>query len=251
VGRVHVSLGVRTPGANGSSYEPELFGSVPADAVAALSFGGTQGTLDRLEGAVDVDAISSALQDAVGVSLDGVLDALSGEALLYVREGGADLPEVTLVLAPPDVEKAFDDVDRVVRRLAEQTGEQVRTRTEGSLTVSELRLEGVSLAYARLDDAVIVTTGPTGIGDFLGDGPKLADADAFTTAAERVELGDRTRGFAYVDIDGLIPLVESLAGQEALPAEAREVLATLDSFILQGSGDGDTTTLSGFLRVTR
>jgi hypothetical protein len=29
------------------------------------------------------------------------------------------------------------------------------------------------------------------------------------------------------------------------------VLATLDSFILQGSGDGDTTTLSGFLRVTR
>ena len=247
---VHLSMSVRTPGANGSSYEPELFGSVPADAVAALSFGGTQGMLDRLEGAVDVDAISSALEDAVGVSLDGVLDALSGEALLYVREGGADLPEVTLVLAPPDVEKAFDDVDRVVRRLAEQSGEQVRTRTDGSLTVSELRVEGVSLAYARLDDAVIVTTGPTGIADFLGDGPKLADADAFTTAAERVELRDRTRGFAFVDIDGLIPLAESLAGEEA-PAEAREVLATLDSFILQGSGDGDTTTLSGFLRVTR
>jgi hypothetical protein len=248
---VHLSMSVRTPGANGSSYEPELFRGVPADTVAALSFGGTQGALDRLEGAVDLDAISSTLEDAVGVSLDGVLDALSGEALLYVREGGADVPEVTLVLAPPDVGNAFDDVDRVVRRLAEQSGEQVRTRTEASLTVSELRVEGVSLTYARLDDAVIVTTGPTGIADFLGDGPKLAEAEAFTTAAARVELGERTRGFAYVDIDGLVPLVESLAGEEAVPAEARDVLTTLDSFILQGSGDGDTTTLSGFLGVTR
>ena len=49
---VHFSVGVRTPGGNGSSYEPELFERVPADAVAALSFGGTQGTLDRIEGAV-------------------------------------------------------------------------------------------------------------------------------------------------------------------------------------------------------
>jgi hypothetical protein len=44
--------------------------------VAALSFGGTQGLLDRVEGAVDVDEISSALEETVGVSLDGVLDAL-------------------------------------------------------------------------------------------------------------------------------------------------------------------------------
>ena len=102
-----------------------------------------------------------------------------------------------------------------------------------------------------VDDSVMVTTGPTGIADFLGDGPKLVDDDAFTNAADRVELGDRTRGFAYVDIDGLVPLVESLAGPDAVPAEARDVLGTLDSLILQGSGDGETTTLSGFLRVTR
>ena len=125
---VHLSVGVRTPGGNGSSYEPELFERVPADAVAALSFGGTQGTLDRIEGAVDVDAVSSALEDAVGVSLDGVLEALSGEGLLYVREGGEDLPEVTVVLAPPDPAKTFDTVDRVARTLAKETGAEVRTR---------------------------------------------------------------------------------------------------------------------------
>jgi len=96
-----------------------------------------------------------------------------------------------------------------------------------------------------------VTTGPTGIADFLGDGPKLQDAASFTAAAERVGLGGRTRGFAYVDLDGVIPLVESHGGTGALPAEAREVLEALDSFVLQASGDGPTAQLSGFLRVTR
>jgi hypothetical protein len=248
---VFLSVGVRTPEGNGSSYEPELFPRVPADAVAALSFGGTQGALDQIEGAVDVDAISSALEDAVGVSLDGLVEALSGEGLAYLREGGAEIPEVTLVLAPPDAAEAFENVDRMARRLAQQADAEVRTRTDGALTVNELQVEGVSLTYAKLDDAVIATTGPTGIADFLGDGPKLTDAEAFMTAADRVELGDRTRGFAYIDIDGLIPLVESLAGQNAVPAEARDALGAVDSFILQASGDGETTTLSGFLRVTR
>lgn len=249
---VHLSMGIRTPGDNGSSYEPELVERVPADAVAVVSFGGTQGILDRVEDAVDVDAISNVLQDAVGVSLDSLVEALSGEGVLYVREGVEDVPEVTLVLAPPDAGEAFDSVNRVARRVAEQTGEQVRTRAEGALTVHELRAEGITVTYARLDDdRVIVTTGASGIADFLSDGPKLADADGFETAAERVELGERTRGFAYVDIDGVVPLVEGLAGQEAVPDEAREVLETLDSFILLASGDGPTTRLSGFLRVTR
>jgi hypothetical protein len=158
---------------------------------------------------------------------------------------------VTVVLAPPDTSKAFQTVDKVARSLAEQGGAEVRARTEGALTLYELTVEGMTVTYARLDDSVIVTTGPSGIADFLGDGPKLVDDGAFTSAAERVELGDRTRGFAYVDIDGLVPLIESLAGPEAVPAEAKDVLGVLDSLILQGSGDGDTTTLSGFLRVTR
>ncbi len=248
---VHVALGVQAPEGTGqSSYEPELVERVPADAVAVLSFGGTQGLFDRIQGAVPLDEVSEVLGKTIGVSLEGLTDALSGEGALYVRPGGEEMPEVTLVLAPPDVQKAFGTVDRVARRLAQEAGQQVRTRQDGALTVNELTVEGFQLSYARLEDAVIVTTGPEGIDEFLGDGPKLADADGFSAAAERVGLGDRTRGFAYVDIDGLIPFVESVAGSETVPPEARDVLTSLDSLILQADGEGTTTELHGFLRVS-
>ncbi len=246
---VLVSVGVRTPGENGTSYEPKLLDRVPANAVALLSFGGTQGVLDQVQKAVDVDRISSVLEGTIGVSLDRVVEALSGEGVVYVRGSGEGMPEVTVVLAPPDADEAFDTVDGIARRLAEQSGGRVQERTGGPATLYELEVEGVTVTYARADDAVVVTTGRTGVADFVGDGPKLRDAPSFTTAAEQVGLGERTRGFAYVDIDGLIPLVEGLGGT-AVPPEAREVLTELDSFVLQASGDGPTAQLHGFLRVT-
>jgi hypothetical protein len=247
---VLLSVGVRTPGENGTSYEPTLLERVPADAVALLSFGGTQGALDRVQGAVDVDEISSFLEGTVGVSLDGLLEALSGEGAVYVRGSGEAMPEVTIVLAPPDPDDAFDTVDHAARRLAEQSGTRVETRTVGGVTTYALQVEGVTVSYARVDDSVAVTTGAAGIADLVGGGPKLEDSEAFTAAAERVGLEGRTRGFAYVDLDGLIPLVEGLGGAEALPAEGRDILEGLDSLVLQSSGDGPTTQLSGFLRVS-
>ena len=82
-----VAMGARTPDGNDTHYEPTLFRRVPADAVAAVSFGGTQGALDRLQGQVDVDGLSQMIEEATGVSLDGIVDALSGEGVLYVRPG--------------------------------------------------------------------------------------------------------------------------------------------------------------------
>ncbi|MET0561214.1 MAG: DUF3352 domain-containing protein, partial [Gaiellaceae bacterium] len=101
-----VAIGARTPDGNDTHYEPTLFRRVPGDAVAALSFGGTQGALDRIQGQVDVDSLSQMIDDATGVSLDGIVDALSGEGVLYVRPGET-LPEVTLALAPPDPDKTW------------------------------------------------------------------------------------------------------------------------------------------------
>lgn len=243
-----VALGMRTPDGGDTHYEPELFGRVPVDAVAAVSFGGTQGALDRLQGQIDLGELSKSIEEATGVSLDGIVDALSGEGVLYVRPDGK-LPEVTLALAPPNPDEAWSTVDRLVRKLAAEMETTVTTSAENGLTVSKLVVDDVTIRYARLDaDTVVVTSGEDALAILAGGGPKLADSDGFRSAAEDVELEDRTKGFVYLDVDGMLPLIEDLAG-ESLPAEARDGIAAIDSFVLQTSGDGDTTRVSGFVRV--
>ena len=243
-----VAMEARTPGGNDTHYEPTLFRSVPTDAVAAVSFGGTQGALDRLQGQVDVDGLSQMIEDATGVSLDGIVDALSGEGVLYVRPG-ENLPEVTLALAPPDPDETWDTVDRLARKLASEMQATVTTSIENGLEVSTLVVEDVTVRYARLDaDTIVVTTGEDALALLAGTGPKLVDSEGYLRAAEDVGLGDRTKGFIYVDVDGMLPLIESLAG-ESIPPDVRDGVAAVDSLIFQTSGDGDSTRVSGFVRV--
>jgi hypothetical protein len=243
-----VAMGARTPGGNDTHYEPTLFRSVPADAVAAVSFGGTQGALDRLQGQVDVDGLSQMIEDATGVSLDGIVDALSGEGVLYVRPG-ENLPEVTLALAPPDPDETWDTVDRLARKLASEMQATVTTSVENGLEVSTLVVEDVTVRYARLDaDTIVVTTGEDALALLAGTGPKLVDSEGYLRAAEDVGLEDRTKGFVYVDVDGMLPLIENLAG-ESIPPDVRDGVAAVDSLIFQTSGDGDSTRVSGFVRV--
>ena len=243
-----VAMGARTPDGGDTHYEPTLFRRVPADAVAALSFGGTQSALDRIQGQVDVDGLSQMIEEATGVSLDGIVDALSGEGVLYVRPG-ENLPEVTLALAPPDPDKTWSTIDRVARKLAAQMQVAVTTSTENGVEVSRLVVEDVTIRYARLDaDTIVITTGGDALALLSGDGPKLVDSEGYLRAAEDVGLGERTKGFVYVDVDGMLPLIEGLAG-ESIPAQVRDGFEAVDSLVFQTSGDGDTTRMTGFVRV--
>jgi hypothetical protein len=245
---VLLTLGLRMPGGGDTHYEPKLFERVPADAVAALSFGGTQGLLDRVQGNVDVDEVSGTIEKLTGVSLQGLTDALSGEGVLYVRPDGESMPEVTLGLRPPDASKTWDRLDRVARKLAEQAKTTVTVRTENGIEVRRVETDQLTVSYARVtDDTIVATTGADGIRTFLADGPKLVDSDAYERAAEAVDTGEKTRGFVYVDVDGLLPLAEQVAG--TVPPDAKDAMSAVDSFILQASGEGDVTKVSGFVRL--
>ena len=245
---LRLAVGVRTPGGDGTEYEPKLPERVPADAVVALSFGGTQKLVDQLERRIPLDQIAGQVEKATGVSVGGILDAFSGEGIVYVRPAGT-APEVTIALAPPDPDKVWETLDRLAHTLAQQSGSTVRTVTEDGREVSLVQVDGVTARYARLDgDTVILTTGVTGIRDFAADGDKLDSSDAFARAADAVGLGDRTGGFLYVDVDGLLPVVEGLTGG-ALSADDREEIQKLDAFVLEASRGGETTTLTGFLRL--
>ena len=245
---VLLTLGMRMPGGGDTRYEPELFARVPADAVAAVSFGGTQKILDRVQGNVDLDKVSGTIESITGVSLKGLTDALSGEGALYVRPSGEQVPEVTLVLRPPDASKTWDTLDGLARKLAEQAKTTVTVRTEDGIEVRRVTTDQVTVSYALLDgDTIIATTGDSGIRTFLADGPKLADSDAYERAADAVDMGEKTRGFVYVDVDGVLPLAEQAGG--SLPPDAADAISAVDSFILEATGAGDVTKVSGFVRL--
>ena len=93
-----------------------------------------------------------------------------------------------------------------------------------------------------------MTTGDAGIRTFLADGPKLVDSDAYERAAEAVDMGDRTSGFVYLDVDGMLPLIEQMGA--SVGPESKDAISAVDSLILLGSGDGDVSTLSGFVRLS-
>ena len=229
------------PGGADSSYEPELLRCVPADAVAVVSFGGTQAVLDRVESQVDVDELSRKLEELAGISLDAALDALAGGPALCSSE--RHIPEVTLVLAPPDPDEAWETLDRLAE-VGRAHGRRHRRRIE----VFGVAVGDVTALYARLDaDTLIVTTRPDGISHFTGDGDKLVDTRRSAGPPRRSVWRSARRGLVYVDLDGLVPLVED-AG-ESVPTEATDVLESLDAVVLEASGDGETTRVSGFLRL--
>ena len=248
-----LTVATRTPGGSDTRYQPELFARVPADAVAALSFGGTQGLLDRVQGSVSVDELSKQIQRFTGVPLGRLVDSLRGEGALYVRKGGGGkLPEVTLVLAPPDPDKTWETLNDLARTLARQAQGTVTVRTEDGREVRRVVLGDVTISFARLDEkTLIVTTGADGIRTFAADGAKLVDSEAFARASEAVDMtpGERTRGFLYVDLDGVLPLVGAASSGSEVPADAKDVLSALDSFVLRGTGEGEVTQLQGFLRL--
>jgi len=156
---------------------------------------------------------------------------------------------VTLALAPTNPDETWRTVDRLARKLATEKQTALTTSTESGIAVSTLVVEDVTVRYARLDaDTVVVTSGEDAIALLAGDGPKLADSDDFRRAAEDVGLEDRTKGFVYVDVDGLLPLIESLSG-ETIPADVRDGIGAIDSLVFQTSGDSATTRVRGFVRT--
>ena len=121
-------------------------------------------------------------------------------------------------------------------------------RTENGIEVRRVETDQLTVSYARVtDDTIVATTGADGIRTFLADGPKLVDSDAYERAAEAVDMGEKTRGFVYVDVDGLLPLAEQRGG--SVPPTRRTRSPSSTAFILQASGEGDVAKVSGFVRL--
>ena len=233
-------------------YTSKLVPSIPAGALAVASFKGS-GTVKQWNELRENPFFQQGLREVereLGVSLDEVVGLLQNEIAFYVRRG-APLPEFTLMLEAPNEQRALATVDRLMMRVARLAGAEITSGEQGGVSVKSLDLQQVVVHYAAFDGMVVVTSGPSGIRDLRGDGDKLADDPVFNEARDAAGMPEQTAGFAYVNLKDGVPLVLGYAAADGgdIPADVRENLEPLRSFVTYGSTEGDVSSFTGFLEI--
>jgi hypothetical protein len=234
------------------SFSPKLLGRVPADALLAATFkGGDQLTGQVRKSLAGAGDLLKTFEQQLGVSLDDVVSLLAGEGVLYVRPG-LPIPELTFVLAQTDPNQAAT-VGALFRSLATASKAQLTTDSEDGVMVTRLALGPISVGYAATDGLLVVTTGRGGIAALRGDKAKLVDDPSFRKATEEVGYDGSTSGLVYADVDGLVPLLQGLAGLAGGSTsgldDVTKTLGALDSLALNVTTKGDQATLEGVLAV--
>jgi hypothetical protein len=95
----------------------------------------------------------------------------------------------------------------------------------------------------------VVTIARSGIADLWGDGERLSDDPVFQDARDAADMPDETTGFAYVNLQDLVPFILGFAEGGDIPEEVRNNLEPLRYLLLFGAQDGDTSTFGGFLGI--
>jgi hypothetical protein len=229
-----------------ASYEPTLLRRVPAGAILAVSFHGSDQIEKSITGQTALAPFLPSVEQALGVRLADVLALLRNQGVLYVRPG-LPIPEVTLAVETTDTDAALATVDRIARHLA---GSFETTEVDG-VTAHVLRMDQVRVTWAAFDGTLLLSTGPSALRDFRSDDAKLVDEKRFTAAGDEVGLGDSTAGVAYVDMQRVTELIDGLAGLagEDVPPELARNLAPIESIATNATADGSGVRFRGFLSV--
>jgi hypothetical protein len=235
-------------------YEAKLLGEVPSGAILYVSFNGNGQLQSQLQKAF---RSGTGLLSPEAIPFLKLLQRLgplfAHENAIYVRAGGALIPEVTLIAQPDNTSQGVATIDKIVASFAKSFGLPLHPRptTIAGAPFKELSLGNVSLFYGALDGKVVITDAQRGVSDLKGGGSKLKDDSTFKDAKKVSGLPDQTSGFVYLDLKDAIPLLESLVqlGGVKEPPEVSRNLRPLQSFTAWSTTDGDLRKFTVFLEL--
>jgi hypothetical protein len=249
--------GVETPAAAAA----QLPSVVPAGALVYVGFNGLDQGLSQLLDLAgtqtpDLDQQLAQAELFLGISIqEDVLPIFGGEGALYVRPASGEIPEVTLVLSPPDAAQAVKTLDKLLgavgafAALGDASGLQPAPATVAGVPVKVLQLgEELTLYYGAIEGRLVVTTAESGIADLVGGGARLTDDPIYQEATQATGLPAETSGFAYVNIVGGIQLIERYRGDLGDPEDVAN-LRSLGYLVAYVTGNGTTARFAGFLGI--
>ncbi len=233
------------------NYTPALLDSIPAGALAVVSFrGGSDQLNEQLEANPGLQNQLSQLQAALGVSFQELTAFFHGESALYVRED-SPFPEVTLALEAADEADAVRTLDRLAERAGGLFGSRPTKTMVSGIQVTTMGFGRFAVSYAAFDGTLLLTTAVSGITDFRDEGKKLTDDAAYTGAREAAEVPGEIAGLLYVNIRESVELAAKFAqvAGEDVPPVLDANLRPLESFLMYAEQDGDESHFSGFLEI--
>ena len=245
----------KAPETQTEPFESRLLDVVPGDAVAFLAFKGGDAYAKQQRELEKNEAYRMGVREferMLGMPLSSLLKVFKDEVALYVRPG-SPIPEVTLLIEAPNEQDTLQRVDTAITTLTKSLTAQPchAPKQEAGVEVECVGLEEVELRWAAFDQMVMVTIGQGAVAELRSDGDKLADDEGFNDAREAADMPSESVGFMWLDLEDGIPMVLGLATASggAIPAEIRENLEPLGSFLAWADSDGRSGSFTAFLQI--
>ena len=235
------------------TFTPQLDQVLPADALAYVAFGNLEDAFDNtlLSGDANLPGIKTKvteLEQALGFSIKSdLLPLFSKEGAVAVYRGGAETPNVLVVLQVPDDADARKIVDRFAA-LASLGGQQVRPVMIHGVEGKQILLNGLSITVVVADGKLVLSNDETLVNQALGNGEKLAMDPVYEEALDTSGAPREMSSLVYLNLKSGIPYVFRLT-TDSVSREIRANTAPLHSTVLYSKQDGDRTTISGFLTI--
>jgi hypothetical protein len=189
------------------------------------------------------------LEQALGFSIKSdLLPLFSKEGAIAVYRGGAETPNVLVVLQVPDEANARKIVDRFAA-LASLGGQHVRPVMIHGVEGKQILLDGLAITVVVADGKLVLSNDETLVNQALGNGEKLAMDSVYQEALDTSGAPREMSSLVYLNLKSGIPYVFHLVGSGSVPPDVRANTAPLHSTVLYSKQDGDRTTISGFLTI--
>ena len=240
-----------TQTAQAEAFESTLLGDVPDDAIAFATFKGSA-QLVQLQSQPAFREALRELEREYGLDILPLLGLLRDEIAIYVRPQ-APIPEITLLVKTDNEAAAMAAVDALMRKVSEL--QDVKPKI-GSVEQDGVKMRAADFGeyvvfFGTFEGKLVVTNGEDAVAKLRESGSKLGDSDAFKEAKSAAGAPDETSGFAYVNLEDGIPLIERFAqvGGDPVPPEVRENLEPLKSLFLWNGTEESTEKTSVFLQI--
>jgi hypothetical protein len=230
-----------------NSFDATLLDKVPAGSLVVASFKGNDQAFTQLRDAPGAQEYLGQLQQVLGVGFNDLTRLFSDEGVLYVQKS-APLPEVTLILKEKDAAAAMRTVNTLAGRAAMFLQAQL-TEANAAGTVKKLSFDRFAIYYGIDDGNLVVSDSIAPFGRKVDS--TIENDPVFEEAKDTAGLPDESAGFAYVNVQELVPVVEGFAqvSGATVPLDVSANLAPLQSFLAYATTADDVSKFGALLQV--